>query len=51
MRRRGHGEADIRRVVYENPLAFWKQANNWTDWPPEPSRNGTAAAHPAKAGY
>ena len=26
MRRRGHREAMIRKVVYENPLAFWRQA-------------------------
>src|SRR5215212_8153285 len=51
MRRRGHAEADIRKVVYENPLAFWRQANNWKDWLPEPSLNGSVAAQPAKAGY
>jgi predicted metal-dependent TIM-barrel fold hydrolase len=48
MKRRGHAEADIRKVVYENPLAFWRQANNWKEWPPEPSTNGQAK--PAKAG-
>jgi predicted metal-dependent TIM-barrel fold hydrolase len=32
MRRRGHAEAIIRKIVYENPLTFWKQANNWQDW-------------------
>ena len=21
----------IRKVVYDNPLAFWRQANNWKD--------------------
>jgi predicted metal-dependent TIM-barrel fold hydrolase len=31
MRRRGHGEAVIRNVVYDNPLAFWRQANNWKE--------------------
>jgi microsomal dipeptidase-like Zn-dependent dipeptidase len=51
MKRRGHAEEDIRKVVYENPLAFWKQANNWKDWPPEPSANGRATAAPARAGY
>ncbi|QEG31315.1 TatD related DNase [Gemmata obscuriglobus] len=50
MKRRGHSEADIRKVVYENPLTFWRQANNWTEWPPEPSTNGVALAK-AKAGY
>lgn len=48
MKRRGHAEADIRKVVYENPLAFWRQANNWREWPPEPGRNGSVA-QPAKA--
>jgi predicted metal-dependent TIM-barrel fold hydrolase len=32
MRRRGHPEAAIRKVVYDNPRAFWKQAKNWKDW-------------------
>jgi len=51
MKRRGHSEADIRKIVYDNPLSFWRQANNWTDWPPEPSRNGTASPQVARAGY
>jgi predicted metal-dependent TIM-barrel fold hydrolase len=51
MKRRGHSEADIRKIVYDNPLSFWRQANNWTDWPPEPSRNGTATPQMARAGY
>ncbi len=29
MRRRGHPEAVIGRVVYDNPLAFWRQSRNW----------------------
>ena len=44
MKRRGHPETLISKVVYENPLAFWRQANNWKEWPPEPSRNGHAAS-------
>ena len=32
LRRRGHPEAVIRRVVYDNPLAFWRQSRNWRDW-------------------
>ena len=51
MKRRGHAEATIRKVVYDNPLAFWRQANNWQEWPPEPSLNGVAAPQPVKAGY
>lgn len=33
MKRRGHPEAAIRKVVYENPLAFWRQSKRWVDWP------------------
>ena len=33
MKRRGHTDSAIRKVVYDNPLAFWRQANNWKDWP------------------
>jgi hypothetical protein len=32
LRRRGHPPAFARRVVYDNPLAFWRQARNWRDW-------------------
>ena len=32
MRRRGHPEALVQRVVYDNPLAFWRQAKNWREW-------------------
>lgn len=46
MRRRGHSEATIKKVVYDNPLAFWRQANNWVE-PAELS----APATTAKAGY
>ena len=51
LRRRGHSEADIKKVVYDHPLSFWRQANNWREWPPEPSLIGAAEAQPAKAGY
>jgi predicted metal-dependent TIM-barrel fold hydrolase len=30
MKRRGQPAATIRKIVYDNPLAFWKQSNNWT---------------------
>ena len=33
MRRRGHAEELIRKVVYENPLAFWRQCARWQEWP------------------
>jgi predicted metal-dependent TIM-barrel fold hydrolase len=32
MKRRGHGEAEIRKVVLDNPLAFFRQANRWEEW-------------------
>jgi uncharacterized protein len=41
MKRRGHPDQVIRKVVYENPLAFFRQANNWKD-------EGWVAAEPAK---
>jgi predicted metal-dependent TIM-barrel fold hydrolase len=50
MKRRGHAESEIQKVVHGNPLAFWRQSNNWKEWPPEPSVNGAAEA-PVKAGY
>jgi uncharacterized protein len=34
MRRRRHGESLIRRVVYENPLAFFNQSVNFAFTPP-----------------
>ncbi|MFQ5731485.1 MAG: TatD family hydrolase [Planctomycetaceae bacterium] len=35
MRRRGHSEALIRKVVYENPLEFFSQSENFEFSPPE----------------
>lgn len=35
MRRRGHPEATIRRVVYDNPLEFFRQSRNFQFQPPE----------------
>jgi hypothetical protein len=43
MKRRGHPPEAIDRVVYQNPLAFWKQANGWKDEP--------TVATAAKSGY
>jgi uncharacterized protein len=31
MRRRGHAESIIRKLVYENPLAFWRQCARWQE--------------------
>ena len=33
MKRRGHSEDAIRRVVYENPLTFFRQSKRWQAWP------------------
>jgi predicted metal-dependent TIM-barrel fold hydrolase len=38
MKRRGHPPEVIDQVVYQNPLAFWKQANGWKG---EPARVAT----------
>lgn len=35
MRRRGHPESTIRRVVYDNPLEFFRQSRNFQFQPPE----------------
>ncbi len=35
MRRRGHSEGLIRRVVYDNPLSFFGQSDNFEFQPPE----------------
>ena len=35
MKRRGHSEQAIRKVTYENPLAFWRQCSRWQEWPAE----------------
>jgi predicted metal-dependent TIM-barrel fold hydrolase len=35
MRRRGHAEEVISRIVYHNPLAFFRQSARWQEWPEE----------------
>ena len=35
LRRRGHAESLIRRVVYENPLCFFGQSRNFVFDPPD----------------
>ena len=44
MRRRGHPESLIRRVVYENPLEFFSQSRNFKFIPPESPAPSPAAA-------
>jgi uncharacterized protein len=51
MRRRGHGEDAIRKVVFDNPLQFWRQSLRWQEWSPanESARNGVPdSARPAR---
>jgi predicted metal-dependent TIM-barrel fold hydrolase len=35
MKRRGHSEENIRKVVFENPLTFFRQSARWQEWPEE----------------
>ncbi len=35
MRRRGHPESLVRRLVYDNPLKFMNQSRSFTFTPPE----------------
>ena len=49
MRRRGHGEDAIRKVVYENPLAFFRQSVRWQDFASPADAGSNGAARPAKA--
>jgi hypothetical protein len=32
MKRRGHSEEVIRKIVFENPLTFFRQSRRWQDW-------------------
>jgi predicted metal-dependent TIM-barrel fold hydrolase len=43
MKRRGHAEATIRKVVYENPLSFFRTSNRWQDWVDDGKTSGPAA--------
>ena len=50
MKRRGHSEDVIRKVVYENPLSFWRQSNRWVEWETKPAEKVEAKGKPVKAG-
>jgi predicted metal-dependent TIM-barrel fold hydrolase len=55
MRRRGHAEDAIRKVVYDNPLTFFQQSARWQEWTPEgkeaAAANGASRLQrPAKIG-
>jgi len=36
MKRRGQGEQVIRRLVYDNPLSFFRQSRRWQEWDAKP---------------
>jgi predicted metal-dependent TIM-barrel fold hydrolase len=38
MKRRGHEEQVIRRIVYENPLSFFRQSRRWQQWDAAPEK-------------
>jgi hypothetical protein len=50
MRRRRHPESLIRKIVYENPLAFFSQSQNFRFQPREEGQARPKVAAPAKAG-
>ena len=35
----GHPEEAIRKVVYDNPLSFFRQCARWQEWEFEPQRH------------
>lgn len=43
MRRRGHSEEMIRKVVLDNPLNFWRQSKRWQEWSPESATESVSA--------
>jgi predicted metal-dependent TIM-barrel fold hydrolase len=53
MKRRGHAAEVIRKVVYENPLTFFKQSARWQPWPEEgdkerPAKKRSASKEPSR---
>ena len=36
MRVRGHSESAVQRIVYENPIRFFRQSSRWDFTPPLP---------------
>jgi predicted metal-dependent TIM-barrel fold hydrolase len=42
MKRRGHREEVIRKVVYDNPLKFFRQSQRWQDWDAKPQAAKTS---------
>jgi hypothetical protein len=39
MRRRGHPDSKIKKIVYDNPLEFFRQAKNFRFTPPDTVRD------------
>ena len=50
MKRRGHAEEVIRKVVYDNPLAFWRQCGRWQNGPERQRPTPTATADTPRSG-
>src|SRR5262249_47033721 len=52
MRRRSHSEEVIRKVVYDNPLKFFRQSKRWVEFPRDDAStiHGTEVREPAIAG-
>jgi predicted metal-dependent TIM-barrel fold hydrolase len=48
MKRRGHAEEDIRKVVFENPLSFWRRCARWQEWTPAAKGAGNGTPREAK---
>jgi len=49
MKRRGHAEEMIRKLVYDNPLSFWRQCARWQEWTPaKASANGSSFSRDAE---
>lgn len=48
MRRRGHPDEAIRKVVFDNPLSFWRQCSRWREWDDTASATGTTQARTPK---
>jgi len=49
MKRRGHPEDTIRKVVYDNPLSFWRQCARWQEWTPaKAGANGSSFSRDAE---
>src|SRR6516162_7900010 len=40
MKRRGHSDATIQKIVYENPLSFFRTSNRWKGWTESSEANG-----------